>query len=157
MKAKSAKAKGKKLEQWTASQLRHHGIEARVMPGSGAFTHFKSDIYAPIPYSFECKNQETTKVWEWYEQSRSDAGMNKKPVYRNCDECGKPIFIVITGGGKIIALDRTVNAFHLEELPDVTENRPGHGQLDPLGYIDHSVICNNQMKKEGSKSNQDKR
>jgi len=80
MKAKSAKAKGKRLEQWTASQLRHHGIDAKVMPGSGAFTHFKSDIYANIPFSFECKNQETTKVWEWYEQAKGDAGMAKLPV-----------------------------------------------------------------------------
>lgn len=80
MKAKSAKAKGARLENWVAAELRHHGIDAKRMPGSGAFTHFKSDIYANIPYSFECKNQETTKVWEWYEQAKRDAGLNKKPI-----------------------------------------------------------------------------
>lgn len=80
MKAKSAKAKGHRLELWTASELRKHGIEAKAMPGSGAFTHFKSDIYANIPYSFECKNQEVAKPWEWYRQAQADAGQSKKPV-----------------------------------------------------------------------------
>lgn len=80
MKAKSAKAKGDRLENWVASELRKQGIDAKRMPGSGSFNHFKSDIYANIPYSFECKNQETTKVWEWYEQAKKDAGMNKKPI-----------------------------------------------------------------------------
>lgn len=78
----SKRSKGKALENWLAGRLRSLGIDksARSMPGSGAFSHFKSDIYTSLPYSFECKNQENTKVWEWYEQARSDAGMNKTPI-----------------------------------------------------------------------------
>lgn len=82
MKAKSAKAKGSRLEQWVASELRRTGADkdAKRMPGSGAFQFFKSDIHTRLPYSFECKNQETTKVWEWYEQASRDASGLEKPV-----------------------------------------------------------------------------
>lgn len=80
--AKSKKAKGKALENWLASELRRTGADdkARAMPGSGSFTHFKSDIYTKLPYSFECKSQETTKVWEWYVQAQSQAGNMEAPV-----------------------------------------------------------------------------
>lgn len=80
--AKSKKAKGKALENWLASELRRTKSDekARAMPGSGAFTHFKSDIYTKLPYSFECKSQETTKVWEWYVQAQSQASNMEAPV-----------------------------------------------------------------------------
>lgn len=80
--AKSKKAKGKNLELWLASELRRTKADsnARAMPGSGAFTHFKSDIYTKLPYSFECKSQETTKVWDWYSQANSQAGMMETPI-----------------------------------------------------------------------------
>lgn len=82
MKAKSAKAKGKRLEQQTAKMLRSSGADddAKVMPGSGMFAHFKGDIYTKLAWHFECKNQETTKVWDWYAQASSQSGMAKKPV-----------------------------------------------------------------------------
>lgn len=81
MKAASAKQKGKRLEQKIAGMFRSAGLDCRVMPGSGAFTHFKGDLYMPgLAYHAECKNQETTKVWEWFEQARTQAGMNKKPI-----------------------------------------------------------------------------
>lgn len=78
----SKRAKGKSLENWLASQLRSLGIDpnARAMPGSGAFSHFKGDIYTKTEYSFECKNQENTSVWKWYQQASNDAGMSEKPV-----------------------------------------------------------------------------
>lgn len=82
MKAKSAKAKGARLENWVASELRSSGADkdAKRMPGSGAFQFFKGDIYTKLPYSFECKNQETAKVWDWYEQARRDASGLEKPI-----------------------------------------------------------------------------
>lgn len=80
--AKSRRQKGKNLENWLASELRRTKADekARAMPGSGSFTHFKSDIYTKLPYSFECKSQETTKVWEWYVQAQSQAGNMEAPV-----------------------------------------------------------------------------
>jgi hypothetical protein len=78
----SKKAKGRALESWLAGELRKSGADptAQPMPLSGALTFFKSDIRTKLPYSFECKNQENTKVWEWYEQAQRDAGAMEKPV-----------------------------------------------------------------------------
>ena len=80
--AKSKKQKGHSLELWVASKLRSSGADenAKAMPGSGAFAHFKSDIYTKLRYSFECKNQETAKVWDWYEQAKGDATGLDVPV-----------------------------------------------------------------------------
>ena len=80
--ARSKKAKGKALESWLASELRKSGADptAQPMPLSGALTFFKSDIRTRLPYSFECKNQENTKVWEWYEQASRDATGLEKPI-----------------------------------------------------------------------------
>jgi len=82
MKAKSAKSKGKRLELKVASMFREAGLkDVKVMPGSGAFQFFKGDLYmGMLPYHVECKNQETSKPWQWYEQSRSQAGMSKTPL-----------------------------------------------------------------------------
>lgn len=80
--AKTRKAKGTRLENWVAAELRRSGADenAKRMPGSGAFAQFKSDIFTKLPYSIEVKNQETTKVWEWYEQAKRDASGLEKPV-----------------------------------------------------------------------------
>jgi len=92
VKAASAKAKGKRLENWIARELRSSGADdtAKVMPGSGAFTHFKGDIYTKLAWHFEAKNQETTKVWEWWEQANSQAGIQKKPVVIFSRNHGRP-------------------------------------------------------------------
>lgn len=78
----SKKQKGKALESWVASELRRTKADpdARPMPLSGALTFFKGDIRTSLPYSFECKNQETTKVWSWYEQAKADASGIEKPI-----------------------------------------------------------------------------
>lgn len=80
--ARTRKAKGSRLEHWLAAELRRSGADpgARRMPMSGALAHFKGDIFTKLPYSFECKNQETTKVWEWYGQAKDDASGLEKPV-----------------------------------------------------------------------------
>ena len=80
--AKSKKQKGRVLENWVASRIRHHGgdLKAQAMPGSGAFAHFKGDIHTRLPYSIECKAQETTKVWDWYEQAKRQVTSLETPV-----------------------------------------------------------------------------
>jgi predicted NAD-dependent protein-ADP-ribosyltransferase YbiA (DUF1768 family) len=49
IKAKSAKAKGRKLEQWIVKELEAIGIQARRQPGSGAFEAFPHDVEAVLP------------------------------------------------------------------------------------------------------------
>ena len=65
-----------------AQLIRHKGLDdnAQRMPLSGAWSHLPTDIYTSLPYSFECKNQEKVKLWEWWEQARGQARMGKPPV-----------------------------------------------------------------------------
>lgn len=84
MKAKSAKAKGKRLEQHVAAAYRHYDIDesARPMPMSGAMSHFKGDIFKREDYQYidECKNQERVSLWKWWEQAKSQAQGFRTPV-----------------------------------------------------------------------------
>ena len=60
MKAKSAKAKGSRLEKWVVDALRGLGISARKQPGSGVFQSFPHDVFAEVPgvgrVIVECKS-----------------------------------------------------------------------------------------------------
>lgn len=83
MKARSAKAKGSRLEREVAKALRDSGLDKKAgrMPLSGGSTHLKSDIHTSLPYSIECKNQEKWKPDSYMAQAERDAeGSNKIPV-----------------------------------------------------------------------------
>lgn len=79
---RSKKQKGKRLEAKVAQLIREKGLDNNAvrMPGSGAFDGFKTDIYTKLSYSFELKNQETVKLWEWWNQARDQASIAKPPV-----------------------------------------------------------------------------
>lgn len=58
IKAKSAKAKGHRLEKQVASDLTKAGLKARLQPGSGIYTAFPHDVQVEIHgkrYIVECK------------------------------------------------------------------------------------------------------
>ena len=46
IKARSAKAKGNKLEKWLVTEFERMGLKARRQPGSGAFEAFPHDVEA---------------------------------------------------------------------------------------------------------------
>lgn len=48
IKAKSAKAKGRRLEQWIVKELETLGLAAHRQPGSGAFDAFPHDVSARL-------------------------------------------------------------------------------------------------------------
>ena len=79
MKPRSAIQKGKRLEQKIASEWRKKidGFAVR-MAGSGS-GYMKGDVYNKL-FSIEAKNQEKVKLWEWWEQTRSQVQFNKPPV-----------------------------------------------------------------------------
>lgn len=80
MKIKSAKAKGKRLENKVASLWRHKTKDfAIATPGSGNGQTFKEDVYNRY-YNIECKNQEKVKLWQWWDQARSHPENFKPPV-----------------------------------------------------------------------------
>jgi len=75
MKASSAKAKGRRLQQWFANKLVEHlevdseDLESRPMGSQGEDIIMGKETRQIFPYSVECKNQESVNVWKSYEQA----------------------------------------------------------------------------------------
>jgi len=75
MKTSSAKAKGRRLQQWFANKLVEHlevdseDLESRPMGSQGEDIIMGKETRQIFPYSVECKNQESVNVWKSYEQA----------------------------------------------------------------------------------------
>ena len=80
MKTQSAKAKGRKLQQWTRDRLieslRIHpeDIESRSMGAGGEDLIMSRAARVAFPYSIECKNQEKINIWSAFEQASENCG-----------------------------------------------------------------------------------
>ena len=80
MKTSSAKAKGRKLQQWfrdlLIEKLNVHpeDIESRSMGAGGEDLIMARAARKKFPYSIECKNQEAVNVWKSYEQAKENSG-----------------------------------------------------------------------------------
>ena len=78
MKTSSAKAKGRKLQQWFRDQLVEklnldpEDSESRPMGSNGEDIILGKHSRQAFPYSIECKNQEAVNVWKAYEQAQSN-------------------------------------------------------------------------------------
>jgi len=61
IKARTAKAKGAKLEKWLVDEFAAIGVKSRRQPGSGAFEAFPHDVEAILPNGIkmlcECKQR----------------------------------------------------------------------------------------------------
>ena len=72
MKAQSAKAKGRRLQQWVRDQLieqlevHPEDIESRSMGAGGEDLIMARAARQKFPYSIECKNVEKLNIWEAY-------------------------------------------------------------------------------------------
>ena len=75
MKTSSAKAKGRKLQQWFRDllveklDLDPEDSESRPMGSQGEDIILGTESRRLFPYSVECKNQEAVNVWKAYEQA----------------------------------------------------------------------------------------
>ena len=87
MKAQSAKAKGRRLQQWVRDQLieqldvHPEDIESRSMGAGGEDLIMARAARQKFPYSIECKNVEKLNIWEAYSQATANSG-NYEPI---CD------------------------------------------------------------------------
>ena len=76
MKTQSAKAKGRRLQQWMRELLieeldvHPEDIESRSMGAGGEDLIMARAARHKFPYSIECKNQESVNVWKAYEQAQ---------------------------------------------------------------------------------------
>ena len=86
MKAKSAKAKGRKLQNLVVKELRKaypeledDDIKSQIMGVSGEDIVFSPLAKRLIGLSFECKNQEKLNLWDSLLQAENNAE-NRTPV-----------------------------------------------------------------------------
>lgn len=74
-------AKGKTFEQKVASMIRKKADSGALRnKGSHANWHRRSDIFTNLPIHVECKDQETVKIKEWFEQADAAASFNQIPT-----------------------------------------------------------------------------
>lgn len=76
---KREREKGKRGEREVANILKEYGYDAhRGQQFSGK--NGDADVVGMDGYHLEVKFQETTKVWDWYTQSRMDARVGEVPI-----------------------------------------------------------------------------
>ena len=79
MKTQSAKAKGRKLQQWVRDQIieqlevHPEDIESRSMGAGGEDLIMARAARQKFPFSIECKNVEKLNVWEAYKQAEENS------------------------------------------------------------------------------------
>ena len=80
MKAKSAIAKGKLLEEWIVERLRLSGLDTRAyrQKGSGSGLN-KGDIWNDLNICFEAKNQANFSP-AWFKQAERESMGTQEPV-----------------------------------------------------------------------------
>ena len=75
MKTQSAKAKGRRLQQWVRNllieklEVHPEDVESRSMGAGGEDLIMARAAREKFPYSVECKNQEKLNIWESYSQA----------------------------------------------------------------------------------------
>lgn len=99
MKTQSAKAKGRRFQQWVRDQLieqlevHPEDIESRSMGAGGEDLIMARAARDKFPYSIECKNQESLNVWKAYEQATENSG-DYEPVVFIKRNNQKPLVVV---------------------------------------------------------------
>jgi len=99
MKTSSAKAKGRRLQQWVRDQLieelnvHEEDIESRSMGASGEDLIMARAAREKFPYSVECKNVEKLNVWDAYDQAKSNC-KDYEPIVVMKKNGKKPLVVI---------------------------------------------------------------
>ena len=99
MKTQSAKAKGRRLQQWVRDQLieklevHPEDIESRSMGAGGEDLIMARAAREKFPYSIECKNVEKLNVWDAYSQAIENSG-DYEPLVVMKKNGKKPLVVV---------------------------------------------------------------
>ena len=99
MKTQSAKAKGRKLQQWVRDQIieqlevHPEDIESRSMGAGGEDLIMARAARERFPFSVECKNVEKLNVWDAYEQAKSNS-KDHEPIVIMKKNQKKPLVVV---------------------------------------------------------------
>jgi hypothetical protein len=99
MRVQSAKAKGRRLQQWVRDKLiemldiHPEDIESRSMGAGGEDLIMARAARKKFPMSIECKNVEKLNIWDAYEQASANCG-DYEPVVVIKKNGKKPLVVV---------------------------------------------------------------
>ena len=99
MKTQSAKAKGRKLQNWVRDKLieilsiHEEDVESRSMGASGEDLIMAQTARKKFPYSIECKNQERINIWNAYQQANTNSGKYEPILFIKINK-HKPLVVV---------------------------------------------------------------
>jgi hypothetical protein len=99
MKTSSAKAKGRRFQQWVRDLLiedldiHPEDIESRSMGAGGEDLIMARAARKKFPMSIECKNQEKVNVWKSYDQAKANCG-DYEPVLFMKKNNSNPLVVV---------------------------------------------------------------
>jgi hypothetical protein len=99
MKVQSAKAKGRRLQQWVRDKLiemlevHPEDIESRSMGAGGEDLIMARAARQKFPHSIECKNVEKLNIWDAYEQASANRG-DYEPIVVIKKNGKKPLVVV---------------------------------------------------------------
>ena len=99
MKTSSAKAKGRRFQQWVRDQLieslnvHPEDVESRSMGAGGEDLIMARAAREKFPHSIECKNVERLNVWDAYEQAQANCG-KYEPIVVMKKNRKKPLVVV---------------------------------------------------------------
>ena len=99
VKTQSAKAKGRRFQQWVRDKLievldiHPEDIESRSMGAGGEDLIMARAAREKFPYSIECKNQESVNLWKSYEQAQENS-KDYEPVVVLKRNNSKPLVLV---------------------------------------------------------------
>ena len=99
MKTSSAKAKGRKLQQWFRDclidvlEIHEEDIESRSMGAGGEDLIMARAAREKFPYTVDCKNQEKINIWESYKQADSNSKVYEPVVVLKRNK-HKPLVLV---------------------------------------------------------------
>ena len=99
MRPQSAKAKGRRLQQWVRDKLietlnvHPEDVESRSMGAGGEDLIMARDARQKFPFSVECKNQEKLNVWDAYDQACANSG-DYEPILIMKKNGKKPLVVL---------------------------------------------------------------
>jgi hypothetical protein len=99
MNPSSAKAKGRRLQQWVRDKLiemldvHPEDIESRSMGAGGEDLIMARAARLKFPHSIECKNVEKLNIWDAYEQASANCG-DYEPIVFMKKNGKKPLVVV---------------------------------------------------------------
>ena len=99
MNTRSAKDKGRRLQQWVRTMLiemldvHPEDIESRSMGAGGEDLIMARAAREKFPHSIECKNVERLNVWDAYEQAQANCG-DYEPIVVMKKNRKKPLVVV---------------------------------------------------------------